>query len=287
LFSWRKWLNRGGAILGVASLVFVLMRLNKYAGQIDFSSFNAAVWTKVILLAASYGLANTLLGLAWLHILSFLQITTSRGWALRTYGVSQLAKYVPGNIFQFAGRQALGLAAGMPGWALAKSAVWELGLVALSGALIASMALPLLWPLVSLGFALLVFLTILSLFEISARYWLGPSMALAMICQVLFLMISGLVFVGTLSLVTDGNALEIELLLPFMSGYVVAWLAGFLTPGAPAGIGVRELVLLVLFGARVHEANLLLAVVLNRMITSAGDLTFFAWASVVSSKLNR
>jgi hypothetical protein len=60
--------------------------------------------------------------------------------------------------------------------------------------------------------------------------------------------------------------------------YVVAWLAGLLTPGSPAGMGVREIALLALLGSRFAEADLLMAVVVSRGITLAGDVGFFAWA---------
>lgn len=49
--------------------------------------------------------------------------------------------------------------------------------------------------------------------------------------------------------------------------------------GAPAGLGVREAVLLVLLGTTAHQETLLLAVLLSRIITVFGDLLFFAIAS--------
>jgi hypothetical protein len=60
----------------------------------------------------------------------------------------------------------------------------------------------------------------------------------------------------------------------------VAWLAGLLTPGAPAGVGVREIMLLFLLGTVVGRADLLLAAVLSRVITVTGDGGFFVWASL-------
>jgi hypothetical protein len=38
-----------------------------------------------------------------------------------------------------------------------------------------------------------------------------------------------------------------------MGSYVIAWLAGFVTPGAPAGIGVREAVLVILLATASHQ----------------------------------
>jgi glycosyltransferase 2 family protein len=57
--------------------------------------------------------------------------------------------------------------------------------------------------------------------------------------------------------------------------YILAWLVGLVTPGAPAGMGVRELVLLFLLSDQLSETVLLLAVILGRMVTVTGDLFFF------------
>ena len=59
--------------------------------------------------------------------------------------------------------------------------------------------------------------------------------------------------------------------------YAAAWLLGFLMPGSPAGLGVRELVLLLgltpLFGAQAATA----AAALLRLVTTLGDgLAFLA-----------
>jgi hypothetical protein len=56
-------------------------------------------------------------------------------WAKSFNRVSQLAKYVLGNIFHLASRQALSMAAGFEGWMPAKSTIWELGLLVLAGVL--------------------------------------------------------------------------------------------------------------------------------------------------------
>jgi uncharacterized membrane protein YbhN (UPF0104 family) len=90
----------------------------------------------------------------------------------------------------------------------------------------------------------------------------------------LFLASSGVVFAGVLSiagaeLTPGGWGLA-------AASYVVAWLAGLLTPGAPAGIGVRELVLTLLLAGIAAPALVVLAVLLGRVVTVVGDLLFFA-----------
>jgi uncharacterized membrane protein YbhN (UPF0104 family) len=71
--------------------------------------------------------------------------------------------------------------------------------------------------------------------------------------------------------------------LAVCGAYVVAWLIGLITPGAPAGVGVRELVLLFLLKDTITEAELVLVVLLGRTVTVTGDLLAFVFATLMSS----
>ena len=50
-----------------------------------------------------------------------------------------------------------------------------------------------------------------------------------------------------------------------------SWMAGYLVVGAPAGIGVREFVFLVLLTGHLPEADILLLAAAFRVITFGGD----------------
>ncbi len=277
----RRWLNRIGALLGAAGVVFVALRLASYAGEIDAAGIGPGGYAALFGLAAVYGASNLLLALGWWGLLRCLGVTAARGWALRAYAISQFAKYVPGNIFQFAGRQAIGVAAGFGNKPLAKSTLLELGLLTGCGALFALLAAPLsfrwmgfapatpfLHWLALAAFAGIAFLAALAL----ARFG-GRGFQLAALSYFTFLALSGVVFAGCLA-VAGGEAATAQ--LPAVVGaYVIAWLAGLVTPGAPAGIGVREAVLLVLLGNLAAPPVILLAVVIGRAVTVVGDVGFY------------
>jgi glycosyltransferase 2 family protein len=277
----KRALHWAGSALGLAGVLFVALRLHHYAAQIDFGRFGLRGWVLVGALMLTYGAANVLLARAWWQLLGFLGASVVWGWAVRAYGLSQLAKYLPGNIFHLAGRQALGLAAGLPAMALAKSAMWELGLISGVGALFTVLALPLLLPEFQVFVASVAFACALAFSIAGARHWLGPPVALALSWQAAFLAVSGCVFVGTLVLVVP-QSVNATMLPTLCGAHVIAWLAGLLTPGAPAGVGVREIVLLFLLAGRIAEADLLLVVVLGRMVTVVGDTAFFAFAILMS-----
>ena len=272
----KSVLHWTGSMLGIVGVVFVAIKLYEYEGQIDFSRFT--LWKLQVLcgLAMIYAAANFLLALAWKALLQQFEVAVSFAWAIKTYGVSQLAKYVPGNIFHLAGRQAIGQAAGLPAWPLAKSAVWELGLISVTGALFGVLVLPHFVPWVSNPMAIIAFVCVLAAVMTGLRRFVGPQAARAVGWYTIFLTISGVIFIGVLALVKDeGDTITSLPVLSFCGAFVVAWLAGLLTPGAPAGVGVRELVLMVLLKGFVPEADLLLAVVLGRLVTVGGDLVFF------------
>ena len=277
-FSLRRWLHIVGGAFGLLGVVFVFMRLNTYTEQIDLTRFDTTAWSLIGLLAFAYGAANVLLAQAWWHLLAFFDVEVERKWAVKTYGLSQLAKYIPGNIFHLAGRQALGMAAGMPAGTLAKSLLWELGLIATAGTLFGLLATPLVGLKLPIYASVGAFGAISTLGIIILRLLLSPSVSAALIWQIFFLGISGAVFVGALALVAP-SAVTLSAFSVLCGSYVIAWLAGLITPGAPAGVGVREFVLLFLLGEQIPAADLLLAVVLGRIVTVVGDLLFFTAVS--------
>ena len=133
-----RWTGSG---LSVIAVVFVIARLTTYTAEMNLSVVTSAL-LPVLLLCVAYGLANIFLAFAWKNILAHFDLFPATGLAIGIYAESQLAKYLPGNIFQFVSRQALGTGTGMPAMVVAKSAVWELALLALTG----SLAVPLLAP---------------------------------------------------------------------------------------------------------------------------------------------
>ncbi len=277
----KRGLHRVGAMLAIAGIIYVALRLRDYGGQIDFNRFGFGTWVLVGGFALIYGCADLMLAQAWRSLLEKFGARVTAHWAIKTYGISQLAKYVPGNILHIAGRQALGMAAGVPGWPLAKSSIWELALLTLAGAVIGMLALPLAAAGLSVPLAAIAFgLAVIGIVALLGRHF-GRTAAQAFAWYVFFFAVSAALFVGLIKLVSTQPAPDVSLWLSVGGAYVLAWLAGFVTPGAPAGVGVRELVLMFLLQGLVNEADLLLVIVLGRAITVSGDLAFFLFASLL------
>ena len=256
----------------------MVWKITKHASQIDLARFTTSAWVGLTFLVVVYGAANGLLAKAWWHLLKYFQLNAPWRWALKAYGVSQINKYIPGNIFHLAGRQALGMSAGLAARPLAKSAMWELALLALLGLLYGALAIPLIYTPVSNFAASVLWGSLLACSYVALRYFGALQLALAMCWQAGFLLLSGAVFVAVLFM-SDQTLTPGYATLPAVCGaYVLAWLAGLVTPGAPAGVGVRETVLLLLLNAQFAPSDLLVAVVLGRVVTAAGDLLFYLYA---------
>ena len=271
----KVWLHRGGTLLSLAAILFVGLKLYDYGGELGEMAIGPLAYAGLAALALVYGAANLLLALAWRAVLRWLGVATMREWAVWAYATSQLAKYVPGNVFQFAGRQALGAAAGLPNWPLAKSAGLELALLSLAGLLFAPLVLPGLVPGVGVALSVTVFVIGVAGAILLARLVGGPTMALAFAGYSAFLAISGAIFLLTLQLAGHGALAGST--APLVTGaYVLAWLAGLVTPGAPAGLGVREAVLLFFLSGLEESGIVLAAVVMGRAITVIGDVLFYA-----------
>jgi hypothetical protein len=59
-------------------------------------------------------------------------------------------------------------------------------------------------------------------------------------------------------------------------GGVAVWIAGFVTPGAPGGLGIREAAMVMLDGSSAPARMLVVTAAMFRLVTFAGDLLCFA-----------
>jgi uncharacterized membrane protein YbhN (UPF0104 family) len=277
-----RWTGSALALLGVG---FVVSKLLHYSDQVDLGKLDAQDWLALLALVVVCGLANALLALAWRELLQHQRVALPMVIAVRIYGVSQLAKYVPSNVLHLIGRQALATAAGLPGWPVAKATLWELGTLLYASVLFAPLALPFLDRASPAWVGTAAFIATLAL-GVAASYKLfSASVARAVSWQAFYLSLGGLQFLVILLLLVPGAELA-PVALGICGAYVLAWVAGFVTPGAPAGVGVRELVLYFLLSHMVSQPDLLAAVVLARMVSVCGDVLFYLGAVGVRDRLN-
>ncbi|MEM1254273.1 MAG: hypothetical protein AAGI69_17725 [Cyanobacteria bacterium P01_H01_bin.21] len=273
-FTFKKALNYIGFCLCLVSTFFVSKYIQKYISDIDYSQFGSLEIAIGLCLILTYGAFNLILAIVWKHILNHLEVKISSYDSAKIYGRSQLIKYVPGNILHLTGRQALGMSIGLPSLRVAKSIVLELGLSAFAGCFFFILVLPLRWAFVPAFLSTIGFVAAIVGTSFLVKKLFGSALNRAFLWQLVFLTLTGLNFVVVLNIVTAESPTSLNS-LQLSGAYTVAWLIGLVTPGAPAGAGIRELVLMFLLGDHYTESKLLASVLLTRLITIGGDLVFF------------
>ena len=181
-----------GSILSILGVIFVVIKLNDYSSQVDSSQLNSSIWFILIGFSAIYGAASIIMAVAWSNLLDHFGVTTKQLWVLKTYGLTQLAKYVPGNIMHLASRQAMGLAEGIPGWTLAKSSVWEVFLSSLAGSCFVVLVFPIYLQAYSIATYLLIYVFLILCLILALRNIFDKFIARAFTLYIVFLSISGM-----------------------------------------------------------------------------------------------
>lgn len=311
----KPWVRRiGGAAITLAIFVFLLKPIVRDWPQVKAQVASIDAWrfiVAVLLCAASL----LLRAVTWQKILGGLGKPLPAAPVVRIWSTGELARYLPGTIWQFVGRVVLLRPYGVDGAICATSQVLELSTFVLANVSIA--AVTLLW------FAATI--------EGHARVWLFVAAALVPVLAVvihpavyyrlvnaalvrarrppLAQRLSGLGLVGLLAamivvlvmqsaavflLVQPALHLRIEWLWIVAAAYSLAWTAGFLAIWAPGGLGVRELVFVaamsVVLPADVRQqfpeptALLGFLAVMLRVWATAGELLVFAGAYAADFK---
>jgi len=234
----------------------------------------------VLLFSVVYAASCMLTALAWRGILASLGPQVDGRRAMYIYGSSQIAKYVPGNVLHLVGRQARGIASGIPALPLAKSMAWEIASLCLSGGLFCFLMLPQLLPGTNTGLSVVAYLVALGIAVLTASKWRDPGLGRSVFLNSAFLAVSGALFTVLLYRIAPSAVADADAALLIGTAYVVAWLAGFVTPGAPAGLGIRELVLYALLQPVANDAEILAALIAARVVSVLGDLLFYGAAQL-------
>jgi len=259
----------------------------------------------LLLGTAIYGSSGFLLAEAWRYLLVWSgEKNVCSQETRRIYARTQIARYAAGGIAQLASRQMLGRISGWTHLGLGVSGLLELSSQISVGAIITLLAVAAtgLQTGREMGEAAGLLLAIIGgmLFilpritrSIIARYGAESSTRLAqwrfvrlwpaMLLHLGFFLGGGIVLDLVIDIVTPGAPVLWD--LPAMVGlFAAAWLCGCITPGAPAGLGVREAVLAYGLATMMRSGDALLVAGLLRLITLGGDFLFFAWAGRLSAR---
>ncbi len=288
-------------MLVALSLVFLADRFIQ-AGVWDLAkSQGPALLAGILAGAASYGLASFLLAIAWVRIIRWCG-QGDAPWvpSLALYGKTQIAKYLPGNVFHFVGRHVAGRQLGFAHIPMVWAALTEAaGMVSVAAGLAVIGVLfwfPFGAGLSSAAIVVLAILAALSPFVLSRGFkWMGRILDVPIrhrsamdivtglqptyLLYVAFFTISATIL-WCLSAIIGGTS-DIQTLQVLVPALAAAWLAGYVTPGAAAGLGVREAVLILALSDVIGSSDATLLAVSYRGVTLLGDASFFLIGSVL------
>ncbi|MDQ8699879.1 hypothetical protein [Hyphomicrobium sp. LHD-15] len=301
-----RWVKAAGSALAIVSVVFIAALFWKERVVLSTFRPGAAGIAALALSAMGYGLLGWVLADAWRQLLLWSgETNVPSSYTRRIYAQTQIAKYIPGNVAQFAGRQVIGRQAGWTHTGLLLSTVFELLSLVCVAAAIAAVTIAtgahdaLAWKLLVAGGIAAAFVAGgVTALRISPRLlggrWPDVAHRLASLrlrdlwpvaaYHTLFFITSGLLFI-VVTAVTTGKPVAYEHWPKLIGLLSIAWIVATLTPGAPSGIGVREMMLVAGLAFMTTTDKAILIATLWRAVTVGGDLLFFLSAGFRTSKI--
>ncbi|MDR1000655.1 MAG: hypothetical protein LBL96_07655 [Clostridiales bacterium] len=291
--SIKKILNILGVALIGLSLVFIARRF--VAMKVDFSRLLTVPMISLLITMPFLTVIIIFIGsYCWKRSLAlFSERKIYNGDVFEVYAKTNLMKYLPGNVGHYAGRQLFGSQLGLGQRHIALATLIEIGSQVVSEIMLclifsSSMLTGLL--INTFGRYVFVYAAIIAAVVIGSMLALGwvfrrnkyVSELLTLARRVKFwLTLAGTVLIGSMGtavigivfvvLVSQFTVLSFENACLVMAGTIASYFIGLITPGAPAGIGVREAVMVALLSSVLPEDVILLAAVAQRLIMIAGD----------------
>ncbi|HEY9692701.1 MAG TPA: hypothetical protein V6D15_10870 [Oculatellaceae cyanobacterium] len=270
-----RWVIIGG------TLFFLLQALKDHASEVAAIRVNGGGWVTLAIALLVTIIAHTWSGWVWGGILNSLNQPVSMGWVIPVYLKTNLAKYLPGNVWHFYGRIVAVTNAGGTIGAATLSVLLEPLLMAAAALLMAVSGSQLSTESRTLQVICLIVVgvgihpRILNLFiQLMSRFKGKATDAdivklkqypfLPLLGELCFLVLRGNGFLLTLMALTPVNFNQIPQLL---SAFSTAWVLGLVIPGAPGGIGVFEATAIALLDQQFSPALLIGVVALFRVIS--------------------
>jgi uncharacterized membrane protein YbhN (UPF0104 family) len=292
-----------GSIFAVLVMSAVLNFCGRDLRTIDVA--NSALFSRLVGAVGIYVVVILICAFVWRVLLKAFGATPALWVAERQLLVSQIGKYAPGNVAQYLGRAAMTINSGVPVKTVGIAIVTETAatvmggflsvvvLTALSPKLTSSLReiIPNLPRVVWLGIAVTAFLVLLFGASLvwapfkrpdglpKMRFW---SLLVAICLYAIAFLLLGVslhLIVGGLSATPVPMSLSVAV-------FAVAWIAGFATPGAPGGLGVRESVIVLGLAPLLGGAAALSVALAHRGASVLGDVISFGLGWVLPKNGN-
>ena len=294
----KQVINIIGFIIILAAFVFIIKTLLSF--DIEWSTLLYPRYILLISLSVFIMIFGLLINTyCWRLLLSFLSKKKSDFKPVfNIYTKSNLGKYLPGNVGHYAGRQFFGISLGLRQSQLALASVLEILYNVLAAFLLSIILswgkifelIKIIFPSVNIILVIfaifltgIVFIIILYfiirkkeyfielLLQIKTKeFWL-----LFLRCVILNIINSFVIGLALAFFINSGSSFAVANFQIIIAASVSSWLIGFITPGVPGGIGVREAVLAIMLAPFYPMEVVLIAGVFQRIAFIIGDVS--AW----------
>ena len=249
-----------------------------------------------VLLSGVLGFLGMLVGmLAWRELLAGLGSRLPLRTAGRIFLVGQLGKYIPGSVWPVLAQMDMGSDAGVPKRRMGTASVLGIAMSLVAAIAVGALAVPALLTGDEGGgsYALLLLLIPIAVVALHPRVLnpvldrglrllgrqplehrlTGPVLLRAALVSVLAWLLLGL---HAYVLAKDLGAEGADALALSIGGYALASAAGLLFVIAPAGAGVREVVIVLVLSPEIGEASALVLALVSRLLVTAADVVLAA-----------
>lgn len=297
----KKVLDIIGKVFTVLCLGFIVYKFLSF--DVDFSMLlNFKTLLVVIACMVLLAIPPYLNSFSYQKILQVLGVKqTNVKEIIDIYVSSNIGKYLPGNVMHFAGRNVLGSKYGLSNKSLLAASVFEVGLKVLVGVLISATFSYryfvliirenfneyLLYIIIAVALiivAVAVFFTRRYRTEIKIQN-IFKNTSYVIIMDIIVFAINIICFLLIYSAVAGSASVASQNVFTIGGIYILAWLVGYLTPGAPGGIGVKEAVMIFLLAGIMADSDILLVGVIARLCNILGDTLAFFVNKIVNKKM--
>lgn len=290
-------------LLGAAiALVFVGVLLTRgMATMPDLVFRSGSLWAGLLGGFSLYVISQLIGAVSWQAVLRIYGIVLSSGRAESQLLVSQVGKYIPGNVAHFFGRIALARADGLESIVVTMAMLIEVVILLTAGVVVVG-TLMIFVPdliakltadlpddaatiLVATGIVVVLFGLIVGQIVIWRRAG-RPRPTTIQLLWPLALHVANFVFLG-LSLWCVIYAVGPSSTVPIVyctAIFTTAWIAGFLMPGAPGGIGIRDGIIALGLELFIGQGAGLLVAFLHRMLAIFGDVFTFGLGLILRKR---
>ncbi len=302
--SFNKIVKIIGNIVMMVAIIFIVKGLVSY--DIDYKVIikgnNLLIFTILII---AYAVSVILTSIPWRNVVYLITGEKIKFGEVAVVSTkANVMKYIPGNVFQYIGRNGLAVEKGLKHSDVAMSTLVDviinLGTVFLL-TLFFSFDIIVYWfkeyikPIYFIGLVVLglVCLGVMALYFYKKREKYMDTFKRVfskdgiktvitnVFVYVLLSLYTTIIYMIVLYVIADGT-FGAESYFVIIGAVLASWILGFITPGAPGGMGVRETILIMLVGGIMTEEIILLGVVVNRVVSILGDVLALVVMQIVN-----